>query len=58
MYQIITVEIPDIDKDIVLQMAFKAINDTIGPNGLVPILLVFGIYPRIIKLDALLPSVI
>jgi len=38
-------------------MAFKAINNTAGPNGLVPILLVFGAYPRIVKLDALLPLV-
>jgi hypothetical protein len=34
------------DEDI-LQMAVKALNDTAGPNGLVPTLLVFGTYPRI-----------
>jgi hypothetical protein len=34
------------DEDI-LQMATKALNDTAGPNGLVPTLLVFGAYPRI-----------
>jgi hypothetical protein len=28
-------------------MAVKTINDTAGPNGLVPTLLVFGAYPRI-----------
>ena len=39
-------------------MAFKAINNTAGPNRLVPILLVFGIYPQIVKLDALLLLVI
>ena len=33
-------------------MAFKAINDTAGPDGLVLILLVFGAYPWIVKLDA------
>ncbi len=27
-------------------MAVKAVNDTAGPQGLVPILLVFGAYPR------------
>ena len=27
-------------------MAVKAVNDTAGPDGLVPILLVFGAYPR------------
>ncbi|KAM4061611.1 reverse transcriptase (RNA-dependent DNA polymerase) [Hirsutella rhossiliensis] len=30
----------------ILQMAIKAINDTAGPNGIVPTLLVFGAYPR------------
>ena len=45
IYQIIIVEIFDINKDMVLQMAFKAINDTTGPDGLVFILLVFSIYP-------------
>jgi hypothetical protein len=28
-------------------MALKAVNDTAGPNGLVPTLLVFGAFPRI-----------
>jgi hypothetical protein len=42
---IITSEILGIDKDIVLQMAFKAINDSIRLNGLIPTLLVFGVYP-------------
>ena len=32
-------------------MAVKAVNDTAGPNGLVPTLLVYGAYPRISKLD-------
>jgi hypothetical protein len=56
-YQIITTEIPNIDKDMVLQMAFKAINDTAGPDRLVPILLVFGAYPRMAELDAPSPLV-
>jgi hypothetical protein len=56
-YQIITVEIPDIDKDIALQMAFKAINNTTGPDGLVPTLLVFSAYPRMVELDTPSPSV-
>ena len=34
-------------KEAILQMAFKAINDTVGPEGIVPTLLVFGDYPRI-----------
>ena len=38
-------------------MAFKAINNTAGPNKLVLILLVFGAYPQIVKLNTLLLSV-
>jgi hypothetical protein len=30
----------------ILQMAAKAVNDTVGPDGLIPTLLVFGAYPR------------
>ena len=33
-------------------MAFKAINDFVGSNGLIPTLLVFGAYPRIVKFNA------
>ena len=33
--------------DQALQAAVKAVNDTAGPNGLVPTLLVFGAYPRV-----------
>jgi hypothetical protein len=51
IYQIITVEISDINKDIALQMAFKAINNTAGSDGLVPILLVFSTYLQMVKLD-------
>ncbi len=34
-----------------LQMAVKAVNDTAGLDGLVPTLLVFGVYPWISELD-------
>jgi len=34
IYYIITTELPDISKDIALQIAFKAINNSAGPNGL------------------------
>ena len=48
-YKIIYIELgPKYSNDICLQLTIKAINDTIGPNGLVPTLLVFGAYPRII----------
>ena len=38
-------------------MAVKAINNTAGPNGLVPTLLVYGAYLRISKLDPPTPSI-
>ena len=38
-------------------MAVKAVNDTTGPNGLVPTLLVYGAYLRISNLDPLAPSI-
>ena len=39
-------------------MAFKVINNSIGPNGLIPTLLVFGAYLYIVKSDAPNPIVI
>ena len=39
-------------------MAIKAVNDTAGPDGLVPTLLVYGAYLRISNLDPLAPSII
>jgi hypothetical protein len=38
-------------------MAVKAVNNTAGPNGLVPTLLVYRAYPRMGKLDPPAPSV-
>jgi hypothetical protein len=40
-----------VSKQFVLQIAIKAVNDTAGPNGLVPTLLVFGTYPQITTTD-------
>ena len=57
IYQIITAEIPGINKTLALQMTFKAINDSMGPDGLVFTLLVFGAFPRMIKEDAPLSTV-
>jgi len=50
-YTIITTKIPNISKDIALQIAFKAINNTIGLNSLIFILLVYSAYPRITEHD-------
>ncbi|KAI1002730.1 hypothetical protein K3495_g5472 [Podosphaera aphanis] len=47
-YEVINSELNSVvSQDAILQMAFKAVNDTTGPNGLVPTLLVFSTYPRI-----------
>jgi hypothetical protein len=40
----------------ILQMTVKAVNDTAGPDGLVPILLVFGAYPRMTEPDLPAPT--
>jgi transposase InsO family protein len=45
-YDIIRAEDPTASPEVALQMAVKAVNDTAGPDGLVPTLLVFGAYPR------------
>ena len=39
-------------------MAVKAINNLTRLNGIVPTLLVFGVYPQITKINALLLSII
>ena len=39
-------------------MVVKAINNTAGPNGLVPTLLVYGAYLRISNLGPSTPSII
>lgn len=57
-YQVIKSDLPDITRDIALQMAVKAVNDTAGPGGLVPTLLVYGAYPRMTNLDPPSPSII
>jgi transposase InsO family protein len=58
-YDVITEDLKgtSVTKEIVLQMAVKAVNDTAGPNGLVPTLLVFGAYPRMTELDPPAPSI-
>jgi len=38
-------------------MAIKALNNSIGPNGLVLTLLVFGAFPRISDSDILAPLI-
>jgi len=45
-------ECKDIWKELALQMAVKAINNTAGPDRLVPTLLVYGAYLRISNLNS------
>lgn len=44
--EVLSHDLPKGKPDDILQMGVKAINDTSGPDGLVPSLLVFGAYPR------------
>lgn len=46
-WEILSAELSGFTSDeAILQMAMKAVNNTAGPDGLVPTLLVFGAYPR------------
>ncbi len=45
-----------LNKETILQMAVKAINDTAGPNDLVPTLQVFRVYPRMSTCDSPTPT--
>jgi hypothetical protein len=55
-FEILTDELLSTGRDIVLQMAVKAVNDLAGPNGIVPTLLVSRAYPRLTKDLPLSPS--
>ena len=44
VYKIISSELKGVSKELTLQMAIKAINNFISPDGLIPILLLFGAY--------------
>jgi len=45
VYKIISLELKDASKKLTLQMAIKAINNSAGPDRLIPTLLVFSAYP-------------
>ena len=45
VYKIISLELKDASKELTLQIAIKAINNSAGPDRLIPILLVFSAYP-------------
>jgi hypothetical protein len=40
-----------------LQITIKAINDSVGPDRIIPIFLVFGAYPRITENSVLLLTI-
>ena len=52
----IRMEYPRLDKRLILRLAVKAMNDTLGPSGLVPSLLVFGSISRIPNVNAKHPD--
>ena len=58
IYYIITAELLNINKNIALQMAFKVINNSVGPNSLIPTLLVFKAYLYIVESNIPNPIVI
>jgi hypothetical protein len=58
-YKILKKELKNkhINKEIILQMAVKAVNNSARPDRIVLILLVFGLYLRITEIDAPLPTI-
>jgi hypothetical protein len=57
-YLIIMAKVNGINKDTVFQMAFKAINDSAGPNSIILTLLVYSALSRITEYNALLPIIL
>lgn len=54
-FRIINIEIPSIDQECALQYAVKSVNDSFGPEGLLPTLLVYGALPRL-RLESYKPA--
>ena len=48
-------ERPKMDRNIIVKLAVKAMNDTMGPEGLVPSYLVFVSIPRFPSKESALP---
>ena len=44
IYQIVSKELPDLNKEMALQIAIKAINNIAGLNGLILTLLIFSTF--------------
>ena len=45
IYKIISLKLKGASKELTLQMAVKAVNNSASLDGLIPILLVFSTYP-------------
>jgi hypothetical protein len=56
-YLIVLTEILSINRDMALQIAFKAINDTTRPDSLILTLLIYNALPQIVEYNALSPSI-
>lgn len=56
IYRMLTDKYPDLSDALRLRFSVKALNDTSGPKGLVPSLLVFGTIPSIGSSNANLPD--
>jgi hypothetical protein len=56
VYQKIEHKFPHVGPALILRIAVKAINDTMGTNELVPSLLVFGVVPRFPPMSINLPN--
>jgi hypothetical protein len=59
-YEILKEELKDehINKEMILQMAVKTVNDSARPDRIVLTLLVFGSYPRMTEIDAPSPTIV
>ena len=58
VYKVIATDLQGcrLNKETILQIAVKEINDTAGPNSLVSTLLVFGAYSHMSKYDSPTPT--
>jgi hypothetical protein len=48
-YKILSSKLPSANKEAILQITVKAVNDSAGPDGIMPTLLVFEAYPCITR---------
>ena len=58
IYKIISLKLKGTNKELTLQMAVKAVNNSAGLNGLISILLIFSTYPWITNNLPLSPSIV